>query len=412
MKKQRYSLVQRGRWFFRLFITDAGDRMLSCAVLAAMLTLVTPAYHLFFIIVWLIILAILIGWFLYPRVRVAASWPEKIIAGKPVSIPMRFTNRSRFPTYDLAATFVQFVPSLRQTHTEECIPHLAGNESASYDFHFEALRRGLYQFTEAQPFSTFPFNLFRHGSRRGKKRTLLVLPDFHPLQHLDVEAEIRYQPGGIALASLVGESPEYVGNRPFQAGDSPRKIDTRAWARLAIPIVKEYHEEYYCHVAVVLDTFVGRRRKPGPSGFPEFEAAVSLTAAIADNLSRNERIIDFFAAGPDLYVFRSGRHTAHFENLLDILAAVEHCPKNPFEVVTPALHEQLNQTSSVVFILLDWDPHREDLVRQAAEAGCHTKIFVIRQTPTSHSFEDAQIWAGPVTVLQPAVIQQGNIDHL
>jgi len=412
MKKPRFHLIQRGRWLFRQYITDAGDRMLSCSVLAALLTLTLPAYHLFFVIFWLIALAFFIGWLFHPRVRIAAPWPEKIIAARPVSIPLRFTNRSRFPAYDLAATFVHFDPSLRQLHVENCLLRLGAGESASCEFHFEALRRGLYQFTEPQPFSTFPFNLFRHGPRRGKKRTLLVLPDFHPLQQLDVEADIRYQPGGIALASLVGESPEYVGNRPFQTGDSPRKIDTRAWARLAPPIVKEYHEEYYCHVAVVLDTFVGRRRKPGPSGFPEFEAAVSLTAAIADHLSRNERIIDFFAAGPDLYVFRSGRHTANFENLLDILAAVEHCPKHPFEVIAPALQEQLQQTSSVVFLLLDWDPPRERLVRQAVEAGCHTRIFIIRQAPPSYPFEEAQSWAGPVTVLDPVAIRQGTIDSL
>ena len=48
------------------------------------------------------------------------------------------------------------------------------------------------------------------------------------------------------------------------------------------------------------------------------------------------------AAGPDLYVLRSGRHTGQFENLLEILADIEHCTKNPFEVVTPALAEELH----------------------------------------------------------------------
>ena len=73
---------------------------------------------------------------------------------------------------------------------------------------------------------------------------------------MDLDVGKRYQPGGIALTSHIGESPEYIGNRDYRPGDSLRRIDPRAWARLATPIVREYSEEYYCRIALVLDTYV------------------------------------------------------------------------------------------------------------------------------------------------------------
>ena len=62
------------------------------------------------------------------------------------------------------------------------------------------------------------------------------------------------------------------------------------------------------------------------AGFAQLEAAISLSASVADSLSQGEDIIDFFAAGPDLYVFRTGQRIGQFENLLELLACVEHCP--------------------------------------------------------------------------------------
>ena len=75
-------------------------------------------------------------------------------------------------------------------------------------------------------------------------------------------------------------------------------------------------------------------------GFPELESAISLSASIADSLSATEHLIDIFAAGPELYVFRAGRQLAHFDNVLEILASVAPCDKDPFGKVTPAVAER------------------------------------------------------------------------
>jgi uncharacterized protein (DUF58 family) len=235
-----------------------------------------------------------------------------------------------------------------------------------------------------------------------------VLPAFHPISLADLPIRSRYQPGGILFTSNVGESCEYISNREYRPGDSMRRIDYRSWARLAAPVVREYQEEYYCRVALVLDTYVARGRIKSPAGFPDLEAAVSLSASVAEAISHGEFILDIFAAGPELYVFRSGRHTAHLDNVLEILACVEECRRNPFAVVAPALAGELGNISTVIFVLLDWDEDRRNLVRLAAEAGCATKVVVIRRGPTTLPV-DADSSAGSISLLTPKQVQNGEI---
>jgi uncharacterized protein (DUF58 family) len=411
-KTPLYNLRRLRRIILKFYLTDSGMSMISGLILVGLLTLAIPAYNILASIISLFLIGCILGFIFRPRARLTGQLPEKIVAGKEVSVRFLLTNKSRLPAYDVALGFDEMPRSFKELDRGRYIPRVAPGETVPFDLRFIALRRGMYELNQPRVFSTFPLNIFRNGRASRTRHSILVLPGFHQIDNVDIAVDTRYQLGGIALASNVGESPEYIGNREFQPGDSPRKIDPRAWARLAVPIVKEYNEEYYCHVALVLDTFVARRRRPKPAGYPAFEAAVSLTASLAESLSRGERIIDFFAAGPDLYVFRTGRHTAHFENLLDILACVEHCRKNPFEIVTPALQEQLRQTSSVVFIMLDWDTHREKALRLAVETGCHAKVIIVRDKPTSRPFHDAQSWSGAFSCLSPDMVHSSKLEQL
>jgi uncharacterized protein (DUF58 family) len=282
-------------------------------------------------------------------------------------------------------------------------------EHRSASIQLRPYRRGLYTLPPPRAYSTFPFNLTRDGRSQAEASTVLVLPHFHPLAGLDVPIGTRYQPGGIALTSNVGESPEYIGNREYVPGDAARRIDHRSWARLAKPVVREYQEEYYCRVALVLDTFVPRRRRSGRRGFAALEAAISLSASVADALSRGEYLIDLFAAGPELYVFRAGRHTAHFENILEIVACVEACHHNPFETIAPALADELTNISTVIGVLLDWDASRRVLARTAVEMGCSVKLLVVCDGETSEPIDFDE---GQVIRLSVDQIEQGGIEVL
>lgn len=414
-------------WRFKM--TLAGRLLLGVWMLSAfgLISVNIPVYQTFCAFGALMFIAFFAGFLFRPRVEIQGAFPEKATTGVPIAAEFTVTNRSWRPAYDVSLGFIDLTPALTHRNRDVSVTNLAPGESMRVPVNLEPNRRGLHTLPELRAYSTFPFNLFRNGSSKQSMQPLLVLPSFHPLASIDVPASTRYQPGGIALTSNVGESPEYIGNREYVPGEPVRRIDFRSWARLGKPVVREYQEEYYCRIAVILDThatptarkwgleqwddmwYVGALEDP-PKNLPTLEAAVSLTSAVADALSRGEYLIDLFAAGPELYVFQSGRHVAHFESMLEILACVEPCADNPFDTIGPALADELTKISTAVCVFLDWDASRRALCQSIVESGCSLKRIVIRDTPTTLPlYEDEFGQCEELTVKQ---VQAGSIEFL
>jgi uncharacterized protein (DUF58 family) len=403
-------------WLWKFRLTPPGRFLLAALFLSASMSWIStgvPIFHLTCGLFGLFTVAVAAGFLLRPRIEVTGQFPPKAKAGQCVTGVFVLTNRSRLPACQVSAGYFDLPPSLQEIPADEIHPYVPRGESVSAPVEIRPLKRGYYLLPPLKPYTTFPFHIWRTRARAAvSPGTLLVLPDFQPLDGLDVPGRIRYQPGGIALTSQVGESPEYVGNRNYRPGDPMRRIDFRSWGRLARPVIREFQEEYYCRIALVLDTFIPPGRKEKAEGFPDLEAAVSLAASIADTLSRGEYIMDVFAAGPELYVFRAGRHTAHLENVLEILACVGACRKNPFETVAPALAEELHNISGVVCVLLDWDKSRERLIRTAAEAGCNIKVLIVCAGETTEPLAGAAPYADSVIQFTPEEVQGGGLGVL
>jgi uncharacterized protein (DUF58 family) len=404
----------REAWVFRL--TPASKVILGSILFAgtaSSLTLLTmPVYHIFCALISLYVVASLLAMIFRPKLTVRSHIGPKVSAGQPFVGTVELRNDSWKPAYDVSAGFFLLPDALQVPTAAATLPSLAPGASAKLTMEMLPLRRGMYTLPPLRAYSTFPFGIDRRGAGPHQVEPLLVLPSFHPLEKVDIPVGARYQPGGIALTSRVGESPEYIGNRDYRPGDPLRKVDFRSWARLAKPAVREYQEEYYCRIALVLDTYVGPRRRRPARGFEDLEAAVSMSAAVADALTRGEYIIDIFAAGPELYVFRAGRHLAHLDNVLEILACVSHCRHDPLETVTPALADELGNISTVVAVLLDWDHSRRNLLRTAAEAGCAIKTIICCNGNTTEPYHQAESWAGPITQLSPQAVADGGVRSL
>jgi uncharacterized protein (DUF58 family) len=319
-----------------------------------------------------------ITWFGLVKCDVHPHWPERVSAGQTVTVLVTVTNTGRFPIYDLAVACFGLPEAWEPVRDDLTLPVLGRGQTQTISLRLIAWQRGLYRLPPLRAFSTFPFHLFRNEVTVVPGGTILVLPRFHELQEVRLDAADRHQPGGIAFSSQVGESPEYIGNRDYVPGDALRRIDFRSWARLARPVVREYQDEYYSRIALVMDTFVAPKRRPGKRGFPDLEAAVSLTAALAHAVSQSEALIDIFAAGPEVHVFRAGRHTTPFEHILEILAGIGPCREDPLPQLAPALEEQWPNVSSAVCVFLHWDESRRQLCRRALQEGCLVKVILIR----------------------------------
>src|SRR5437016_7761304 len=186
------------------------------------------------------------------------------------------------------------------------------------------LRRGHLRFKGVTIARPDPLGLIQALKSIPLPQSLLVLPKRYPMADIRLSGTRKYQPGGVALASTVGDSEEFVSLRHYRAGDPMRRIHWKSFARVGRPVVKEYLDEFFVRHALVLDTFTTHL------GDPVFEEAVSVAASIAISMQTQESLLDLMFVGPEAYCFTAGRGVAHTEQLLEVLACVGPCQDKPF----------------------------------------------------------------------------------
>ncbi|HEX7898370.1 MAG TPA: DUF58 domain-containing protein [Planctomycetota bacterium] len=338
--------------------------------------LTTRVYLLFAIAFGLFVGAFLFGFRARPRVRLSGGAPARATAGTPVTFHV-VAEGDAVPDLHLA---FPAPPGVKIEPAEAPGPKGVAT--------LLALRRGRYEVRGARASRADPLGLFLTAAERLPDRALLVYPRFTPLDVFEIPVGRRHQPGGIPLSSNTGDSVEFVGTRDYREGDPIRAIHWRSWARRGAPVVKEYQEEYFCRIAIVLDTFA----RPGPG----FERSISAVASIADFFSRSEYVVDILAAGPDVYEVSAGRSLAYLENILDVLACLEPCADPPFQTIGPAVFERLSSVTTVVAVLQDWDPTRLDFLRRVKAAGTSVRVILTREGldtgAAAEEFDGIETW--------------------
>ena len=202
-------------------------------------------------------------------------------------------------------------------------------------------------------------------------QSLIVLPRRYPVPDLGLPGTRKYQPGGVALASSVGDSEEFVALRDYRPGDPLRRIHWKSWARVGKPVAKEYLDEFFVRHALVLDTF------GAADGDPAFEEAVSVAASIAVSIDTQESLLDLMFVGPEAYCFTAGRGLGHTDRMLEVLASVGVCRDRPFAALHHAVLERLGTLSGCVCVLLAWDAPRRALIGALRALGTPTRVFVV-----------------------------------
>jgi uncharacterized protein (DUF58 family) len=170
-----------------------------------------------------------------------------------------------------------------------------------------------------------------------------VVPRIANVARLPLTIASKHQPGGVALASKAGESMDLLGVRPYRPGDAVRDLHARTWARTGKPAVREYQQEYFTRVGVVLDTSA---RDPDI-----LEAAIQLAAGVIAHLSRGEALIDVLVVGDTVHELTLGRSLGCLDQALELLSSVERGPVLDASKLVTRLEPHLAQLSSVIAIL-------------------------------------------------------------
>ncbi len=408
-------------WADRRF-TAAGSLVFAGLVMSGALgvdTRQSGAYQIFGLLAALLLVAALCLPLLRARVRVERELPRVATAGEPFTYRVRVTNpgtagvdglalfedladpRPAFETFRAAVKIPNYRAWKRlinQTRVvrvaEQGLPALAPGATAEVEMRAEAVKRGIVHSRGVTVARADPLGLMRALTTVSRQANLVVLPRRYSLPPFTLPGTRRYQKGGVALASSVGDSAEFIGLREYRPGDPLQHIHWKSYARAGEPIVKEYQDEYFERHALVLDTFA-------PRGWERrFEVAISIAASFAYTIETRECLLDLMFIGAEAYVYTAGRGQLQSGSLLEVLAAVQPCRDKPVEALTQATLARRQALSGCICVLLGWDEPRREFVRQLRSHGVPLRVIVVTDEPV----EERPAW---LAVVEPDKPQEG-----
>jgi uncharacterized protein (DUF58 family) len=265
------------------------------------------------------------------------------------------------------------------------------------------LRRGRLTLTGLAIVRTDPFGLWKSYKKIPMPQTVLVLPKRYPLPTIPLPGTRKYQPGGVALASSVGDSEEFLSLRDYRPGDPLRRIHWKSWAKRGEPIVKEYQDEFFVRHALILDTFQARESSE------ILEEALSVAASFAYTIQTQESLLDLMFVGAEAYCFTSGRGIAHVDRMLEILASVQPCSDKPFSTLSALVMERTSLLSGCVCVLLSWDEERQKLIHLLKALGLPVLVLLISGDESTQPLDPGPMKSDPANLhrLQVGKVREG-----
>jgi uncharacterized protein (DUF58 family) len=376
----------RQRWYARLFFepltriylsfSEEGRFLVVFTVLAGLagLNVARSQNHL----LWSLLLSVLVSsllvrrLFALRRVRIHVAGPARVMAGEHAQFIVTLENKGT-GTHRSLRVDRPFLPwDGSWAGPRPSIPLLGPAERRSVMTAARFVARGPHHLDSFAAEALVPLRLALGPRIVSSGTRLTVVPRIASVVQVHLPTSPRYQPGGVAMASVTGESSELVGVRPYRAGDRIRDLHAKTWARTGEPVVRKYQQEYFSRVGVILDTDLPGRDEE------TLEAAVSLAAGIVANLSRGEALIDLLVTGDRLHPLTVGRSLGHLDQVLDHLACVEAGPRFDAARLMYLLRPHLCRLSSIVAVFLGWDDERTALVQQIERAGPGCRALLVR----------------------------------
>ena len=305
----------------------------------------TSAYFVFALLSGSLIASLVAARMLVLReatVQVAA--PRRVTIGDELTFTIRCRREVDVPPESIRVRgpFLPYDGTWTGTPPDEM---LLAHEAVSTTMTARFSARGLHHLDPFTAALVAPLGL-AVGPRVGSSSIeIYVVPRIANVTRLPTTIAARHQPGGVALASKHGESMDLAGVRPYRPGDPVRDLHARTWARTGVPAVREYQQEYFTRVGVVLDAHATD---------PDLlEAAISLAAGVVARLSRGEALIDVLVTGDRVHELTVGRSLGRLDQALELLSTVVRGPRLDATRLVRKIEPHLAQLSTVVAILVE-----------------------------------------------------------
>jgi uncharacterized protein (DUF58 family) len=414
------------RWFERR-VTPAGAVVAATALAAGMLgvdTRLSLAHIVFGVTVGLALVGFVARGRFRPALEITRRLPPFVTVGTPVRYAVSVRNRSRsalaglaleeclrqsYPTaaefarrrthasnwFDRAVGYPDWIDWLRRLRAVEiapvAIPQLEPGQAAELALELRPVHRGTAVFESFGVSRGEPLGLWRALRDVATEEALVVLPRIYPVEWPAFAGSRHHQPGGISLASRVGDSEEFRALRDYRPGDPLRAIHWRSWARTGHPVVKEHQEEYFARHALVLDTAAAAAGEL-------FEAAVSVAASFAVAQRGADSLLDLLFVGAETHCITAGRGLGSTDSLLRVLAGVRPSPPESFGRLAQAVTAHAAAISSAILVLQGWDDDRARLVSVLGGLGIGVRIYVVAEgvpEGPAHAFPPSARWVLP-----------------
>ena len=414
-RKYRSSTLALFAWsvgLARLFLSPVSFYVIPAAAMLtgyASVAMDAPMRVMVLIFLAIFLMELILGFWYRPRIDIVRLMPERVRAKSQFRIQFILRNRRRLPAWDIWADPFNYGPGL-EIEQHAAMGELPPKAEVRLESRVCARRRGRYLIYAARVESRFPFNLIKWSCRwRKDARMLSVYPAFTSLTKFKLPLGARNQTEGMARYSKIGESMELMGVRDYRDGDDIRRIDWPGTARLGSFVVKEFEEDELKRIALVTDTFVPpptllQRLRRTAKESQELEAALELTAALAEYFSRGEAAVELFAVGLEVHHLETGRGTTSFDAVCDILSGIEPSPSPALPQLEPDVFRDLAEVGGAVVILIGDDPERRKFVDRLRENEISLRVFLISDSPSELPPE----WVA----LSPGAIRSGTVREL
>lgn len=262
------ALTPEGR-FLSVFVLLAGAAGLEVGT--------TQIYVLFALITGLLAASLLARRaFRLKDVAVTLEAPRRATVGEPLPIAIVVTNRGEQPVHDLAVTTPLLPWDGRWAFDAARIAVAPPGDTVRIRLAARFLERGDHHLDPFHLGRVVPLGiafgpvLDTAGVRflvRPRPATVGAVP-------LRMGSEARTAEG----RQLAPDARDLAGTRPYRAGDRVRDLHARSWARLGLPVVREWREDRVADAGLVLALYPGARQEVT-------DAAVALASGLVVRLA-------------------------------------------------------------------------------------------------------------------------------
>ncbi len=283
-----------------------------------------------------------------------------------------------------------------ETPREASLPEIAAGARETLRLTLTPRRRGRIELAGLVFSRSDPLGLVQGLARVALPERVIALPRRYRLPRLSLPGRRKHQPGGVSLASSVGDSEEFLSLREYRPGDPLQRIHWKSFARTGRPIVKEFQDEFFERHALVLDTASRRGEDEA------FEDAVAVAASFVYTIETQECLLDLLFVGNQVHHSTAGRGQLHAEQMLETLAGVRASEPAGFERLARAVLAQCAQLTSCVLVLVAWDDARRALANRLAANGVEVRAILVCEQKDAP--REAPAW---LLVVHPGAIEAG-----